>query len=89
MNFTIELLCSRFGQFDALGNDVNAIERDLIERSSPCFNISLNVQPTVVPARYLPANAPFRRRRSLTALIREAERAVKAEDTKLWLQDLK
>lgn len=37
---------------------------------------------------HLPPNASFRRRRSLTMLIHEAERAVKAEDTKLWLENM-
>ncbi len=89
MRFTIELLSSQSEQFSEVGNDLNASERMLIQQWSPCFNVSLNSQPTPVPDSYLPANAPFRRRRSLTMLIHEAERAVKAEDTKLWIQDLK
>jgi len=88
MSFTIELLSSRSGQFDVVGNELNASERLLIQRWSPCFNVSLNSQPTPVPASYLPPNAPFRRRRSLNMLIHEAERAVKAEDAKRWIQDL-
>jgi hypothetical protein len=88
MNFTIELLSSQSEQFDAVGNDLSASERLLIQRWSPCFNVSQNSQPAPVPDSYLPPNAPFRRRRSLNALIREAERAVKAEDTKLWMQDM-
>jgi hypothetical protein len=83
MGFTIELLSSQSEQFNDLGNDLNTSERSLIERWSPCFNVSLNNQP-----RPLPANAPFRRRRSLNAMIHEAERAVKAEDAELWLQDM-
>jgi len=88
MNFTIELLSSRSGQFSEVGNELNAAERLLIQRWSPCFNISLNDQPTPLPNSYLPPNAPFRRRRSFNALIHEAERAVKAEDMKLWLENL-
>ncbi len=88
MNFTIELLSSRAGQFHTVGNDINASERMLIQSSSPCFNISLNGKPTPLPESYLPPNAPFRKRRSLNTLIHEAERAVKAEDTKLWLETL-
>ena len=88
MSFTIELLSSQSEQFEDVRNELNASERFLIQRWSPCFNISLNTQPTPLPKAYLAPNAPFRRRRSLTMLINEAERAVKAEDTKLWLQNL-
>lgn len=87
MNFTIELLGSRSEQFNDAGNDLSASERLLIQRWSPCFNVSQNVQPMPVPNSYLPPNAPFRRRRSLTMLIREAERAVKAEETAHWLEE--
>jgi hypothetical protein len=88
MSFTIELMNSHSGQFDNLGNDLNAAERQLIQHWSPCFNISLNDQPTSLPASYLPPNAPFRRRQSLNKLIHEAERAVKADDTKIFLETL-
>jgi hypothetical protein len=84
-----ELMSSKSLQFSDVGNELNASERMLIQQYSPCFNVSLNSQPTPVPDSYLPANAPFRRRRSLTTLIHEAERAVKAEDTELWLEDMK
>lgn len=89
MSFTIEFLSSQSEQFGVVGNELSASERLLIQRWSPCFNISQNSQPTPVPNSYLPPNAPFRRRRSLNMLIREAERAVKAEDTKLWIQNMK
>ena len=88
MNFTIELLSSRSDQFGVVRNELSASERWLIKRWSPCFNISQNSQPTPVPATYLPANAPFRRRRSFNMLVHEAERVVKTEDTKLWLQNM-
>lgn len=88
MGFTLELLSSRSESFGVVGNELNAAERLLIQRWSPCFNTSQNSQPTPVPESYLLPNAPFRRRRSLTTLIREAEQAVKAEDTRLWLQNL-
>ena len=88
MNFTIELLSSRSEQFSEVGNELNAAERLLIQRWSPCFNVSLNAQPTPLPNSYLQPNAPFRRRRSFNALIHEAERAVKADDLKLWLENL-
>lgn len=88
MNFTIELLSSQSAEFGVVGSELNASERLLIQGWSPCFNVSQNGQPTTVPASYLPPNAPFRRRRSLNMLIHEAERAVKAEDTKRWLEQM-
>jgi hypothetical protein len=88
MSFTIELLSSRSKQFNNVGNDLNASERAHIEQYKPCFNVSLNNQPTPLPESYLPPNAPFRRKRSLNAMIHEAERAVKAEDAECWLQEL-
>jgi hypothetical protein len=88
MNFTIELLSSKFEQFDAVGNDANAAERQLIQCWSPCFNESLNSQPTPVPPSYLPLNAKLRCSRSLNKLIHEAERAVKVEETEFWMREL-
>jgi hypothetical protein len=88
MSFTIELLSSQSALFDSVANDRNESERQLIEQWTPCFNVSLNSHPTSLPDSYLPPNAPFRRRRSLTTLLYEAERAVKADDAKLWLAGL-
>jgi hypothetical protein len=88
MSFTIELLSSQSEQFEVVGNELSASERLLIQRWSPCFNVSQNTQATPLPNSYLPPNAPFRRRRSLNMLIHEAERAVKADDTKLWLENM-
>ena len=88
MNFTVEFLSSRSEQFIDVQYELNASEGLLIRRWSPCFNISQNHQPTPLPNSYLPPNAPFRRRRSLSMLIHEAERAVKADDTKLWLESM-
>lgn len=84
INFTIELLSSQFEQFKSVGNDVDAAEKGLIQQWSPCFNVSHNSQPTPLPAAYLPPNASLRRRRTLKQLMREAERAVKAEDNLRW-----
>jgi hypothetical protein len=86
MNFTIELLSSGSDQFGEVRNELNASEQHLIQRWSPCFNVSLNHQPTPLPDCYLPPNAPFRRRRSLNKLIHDAERAVKVDDSKLLLE---
>lgn len=88
MSFTIELLSSQSEQFAIVGNELSASERLLIERWCPCFNVSQNRRPTPLPSSYLPANAPFRRRRSLNMLMHEAERSVQAEDTELWIQNL-
>jgi hypothetical protein len=88
MRFTIELMSSKSEQFDMVDNDLNAAERSLIEQLSPCFNVSLNVQPTPLPSSYLPPNAKFRCSRSLNKLRHEAERAVKAEDNQLWVEGL-
>ncbi|MDX1379204.1 MAG: hypothetical protein R3307_10165, partial [Anaerolineales bacterium] len=88
MSFTIELLNSQSEQFAEVENDLNASERLLIQRYMPCFNVSQNSKPAPLPAFYLPPNASFRRRRSLNALIHEAERAIKAEDTELWLENM-
>jgi hypothetical protein len=87
MKFTIELLSSQSAQFEGVGHDLSAAERELIQRWTPCFNVSLNGQPTPVPAVYLPPNAPLRCSRGLNKLIREAERVVKAEDTELLMQE--
>lgn len=87
MNFTIDLLGSQFEQFDCVGNELNAAERQLIQRWAPCFNVSMNQEPTPVPPTYQPPNARLRCSRSLN-MYHEAERAVKAEETKLWIQEI-
>lgn len=88
MNFTIELLSSRGEQFNSVGNEISAAERALIQRWSPCFNVAQNGRPAQVPPAYLPPNARLRCGRSFTKLIHQAERAVKAEDQQLWLQEM-
>jgi len=89
MRFSIEMFSSRSGEFGVVGNDLSAAERLLIQRWSPCFNTSQNSLPTPVPDIYFPPNAAIRRRKSLPQLIREAERAVKMEETKLLLDETK
>jgi hypothetical protein len=86
MNFTIELHSSQVEEFASIGYDLNAAERLLIERYSPCFNAALNHQPSPLPADYLPANAPYRHRKGLPTLIREAERRVRWEETRSLLE---
>jgi hypothetical protein len=63
-----------------VGYNLAAAERLLIQRWTPCFNISQNSGPTPLPAGYLPANARLRFRYSLKQLIHQAERVVGAED---------
>jgi len=87
MNFGIELMSSQSEEFEAVENNLNAAERELIQRWSPCFNISLNSQPTSVPDCYAPPNARLPRRQSLNRYIYEAERAVLADERKLWIQE--
>jgi hypothetical protein len=87
MKFTIELMSSKSEEFAEIGNDLNAAERMLIERWSPCFNISLNSQPKPIPIYYLPPNAKPRFRRSLTRMLYEAARVVQAEETRQVLED--
>jgi hypothetical protein len=88
MKFTIELMSSRSEEFNPVGNDLLAVEGHLIRFWSPCFNVSLNNKPTPVPACYFPYNAKLRCSRSLNALIHQAERAVKADNAALWVEDV-
>lgn len=88
MKFIIELMSSKSEQFAEAGNDLNAAERLLIERWAPCFNISLNKQPTPIPIYYLPPNAKPMFRPSLNKLMHEAARVVQAEETRRLLEDV-
>ena len=86
MKFTIELLSSQGEAFAAIANDLNASERELIERCSPCFNVSLNCRPTALPLHYRPANARLQCG-GFNKLIRQAERVVKLDDAKLLIYE--
>ncbi len=88
MNFVIELMSSRAEEFVCVGYDLNGAERQLIQRWSPCFNISLNSQPGSLPDCYAPPNVRFPRRQSLNKYKYEAERAIRAEERRHWLQEL-
>jgi len=88
MSFTIDLLSSGSAQFESLGHDLNAAERELIRRWSPCFNLSLNPQPSAVPGSYVPYNGRMRCSRSLARLAHQARRAVQAEDRARWIREL-
>ena len=74
--------------FASVGNDLDAAERQLIQALTPCFNVSLNAAPISLPSMYRPVNANFRFRHGLNHLKREAERAVKADEAKAWLQEM-
>jgi hypothetical protein len=65
-----------------LDHDLNAAERRLIESHAPCFNVTLNSQPTPLPARYAPPGQRITSPRSLTRLINEASMAVRADRRK-------
>lgn len=88
MKFTIELMSSQHEEFGGVEHNLNAAERQLIQCWSPCFNVSQNSQPTPIPSLYLPPNARLRCSRSLNKLIHQAERAVQAEDAKLWIDEM-
>jgi len=86
MKFSIELLSSQSEQFAGLGKDLDAAERALIEQYTPCFNVSLNRQPTALPCAYRPPNARLRCG-GLNKLIHQAERVVRAENTRLLISE--
>ena len=88
MKFTVELMSSQSEEFNDVGNDLLAAEGHLIRFWSPCFNVSLNNKPTPVPPCYFSYNAKLRCSRSLNALIHQAERAVKADNAALWVEDV-
>ena len=87
LKFTIELLSSRSARFADVDYDLNAAERELILQLSPCFNEMLNNRPTPLPERYALPNARPRCSRSLTKLVREAERAVHMDEKRMWPED--
>jgi hypothetical protein len=86
MKFSIELLSSQSEQFADLANNLDSAERALIEQYAPCFNVSLNRQPTALPSAYRPPNARLRCG-GLNKLIHQAERVVRAEDTRLLISE--
>jgi hypothetical protein len=86
MRFTIELHSSRAEPFADIGHDLNAAERRLIERYTPCFNVTLNSQPTPLPARYAPPGQRITAPRSLTRLVSEARMVVQADGRRAPLE---
>lgn len=88
MNFTVELMNSHSSQFTNLDNDLSAIERALIVKYSPCFNIVSNPKPTPLPDEYLPTTSPIQNARRIGKVIREASFVLKGEKRKGWLAEL-
>ena len=88
MNFTIELINSRTSLFAHLENDRSAVERSLITKFCPCFNVISNPTPTPQPAQYLPTTSPIQHARHLGKVIREAGSVLKGEKRQVWLTEL-
>jgi len=87
LSYDIELISSHAEQFATMGYQRLAAEGYLIQRFAPCFNEALNKQPTPLPQRYALPNAKLRCSRNLNQLIREADRAVQADERRLWLKE--
>lgn len=87
MKFTLELRDSRSDEFAPLHYNRDAAERALIERYTPCFNVTLNQQPNPLPPGYFPLTVKPRCSRSLGKLIMEASIALQAEQRRKWLAD--
>ncbi len=66
--------------------NLNAAERRLIEQHNPCFNVTLNAQPTSLPLHYAPPGQQITCPRSLTKLISQANIAVQADNRRKWLE---
>ncbi len=71
-NISLYLLDSRGPRFAPVNHNLDAAERSLIEEFTPCFNVSLNSQPTALPPGWLPANAPIKHLKNLKRMLREA-----------------
>jgi hypothetical protein len=85
MNFAIELSSSLSAAFSDVANSRDAAERYLIEKYAPCFNVSLNRQPTPLPEHYATPDGALLCSRNLKKLIREADLFIRAEKRKAWL----
>jgi hypothetical protein len=89
LQFTVELMGSQSSSFAAQDNQLNAAERVLIERYTPCFNRALNRQPSSLPAQYSPPNVPLPITcpRSPNSLVRQARYHLKSKKQKAWMAD--
>ncbi len=81
-HFTIEFYHSHSDRFGSVMYRLDQSERLLIETRAPCFNVSLNREPTALPAQYLPPNAPMKYLKSFRRMMREAEVASKLADAR-------
>lgn len=88
LNYRIDLLSSRSDYFSGVDNDLTAAETALIMQYAPVFNRTLNLHPTPLPEGYAPLNGPLRCSRNLNSLIREAGRALQAEQRKKLLDEI-
>jgi hypothetical protein len=86
LKFEIELLSSRSVEFEEVGRDPAAAEELLIRRYRPCFNDSLNEDPTALPAAYRPPSSPIRCPRSPRGLRSQAARAVRKDEQGGWIE---
>jgi hypothetical protein len=87
LSYAIELISSQTERFATVGHERNAAEGYLIQHLAPCFNEALNKQPRPLPQHYALPNAKLRCSRSLNQLIREADRAVQADERRRWLRE--
>jgi hypothetical protein len=71
-SFYVELISSTRMEAAIQSNDIDTAERILIENLKPCFNVSLNGQPTPLPGDYLPPNTPIKYLKNLRRMLREA-----------------
>lgn len=83
--FTVGLLNSQSPRFDGVGHNLDAAERVLIEELRPCFNVSLNSEPHVLPPGYIAPNIPIKYLKNFKRMLREAgyERRGNAEEA-IW-----
>jgi len=86
MHWTVELLSSRLERFAAVGRQLDAAERLLIQDLAPCLNEALNRQQTPLPEAVRPPTATPTCPRSPNKLIHEAAYALKAEQRRKWLE---
>lgn len=87
LHYTIDLLSAQAQRFACVNNDLTAAETALIVQYAPCFNRTMNLRPTPLPAGYVSPNGPLRCSRNLNQLIREAGYAIKAEQRRQLLAE--
>lgn len=81
--FWVELHASQSARFAPQAFNLDSAERALIEALTPCYNVSLNHQPSPLPEDYLPANAPIKRIKNFRRMLREAAISAKRHDSEI------